>query len=88
VDMDKGTVLDYPNLRAEELLYWQKRAFREWAFRPAPMLTYLKMLLSDWSTVKSALSVGLQHLSWASTDTGAPIAGQLTSKLGIEPGSE
>lgn len=72
VDMDKGTVLDYPNLRAEELLYWQKKAFREWAFRPGPMITYLKMLLSDWSTVKTALSVGLQHLSWASTDSGMP----------------
>ena len=73
VDMDKGTVLDYPNLTAEELLYWQKRAFREWALRPGPMLTYLKMLFSDFSTLKSALSVGLQHLSWAGTDTGAPV---------------
>jgi len=73
VDMDKGTVLDYPNLSAEELLYWQKRAFREWALRPGPMLTYLKMLFSDFSTLKSALSVGLQHLSWAGTDTGAPV---------------
>ena len=74
VDMDKGTVLDYPNLSAERLLYWQKRAFREWAFRPGPMLTYLKMLLSDWSTVKSALSVGLQHLNWSTFDSGAPSA--------------
>lgn len=83
VDMDKGTVLDYPELPAERLLYWQKRAFREWAFRPGPMLTYLKMLLSDWSTVKSALSVGLQHLSWASTDTGVPIVSQLSSHMGM-----
>lgn len=66
VDMDKGTVLDYPELSAERLLYWQKRAFREWAFRPGPMLTYLKMLLSDFSTFRSALSVGIQHLSWQS----------------------
>ena len=73
VDMDRGTVLDYPNLSAERLLYWQKRAFREWALRPAPMMTYLKMLLSDWSTMRTALSVGLEHLSWASTDSGAPI---------------
>ena len=64
VDMDKGTVLDYDNLSAEQLMYWQKRAFREWAFRPGPMITYLKMLLSDTSTFKSALSVGLQTLSW------------------------
>jgi radical SAM superfamily enzyme YgiQ (UPF0313 family) len=74
VDMDKGTVLDYPDLSAERLLYWQKRAFREWAFRPGPIMTYLKMLMSDTSTLRSALSVGLQHLSWAGTDTGAPVA--------------
>ncbi len=74
VDMDKGTVLDYPGLPAERLLYWQKRAFREWAFRPGPIWTYLKMLVSDWSTIRSALSVGLQHLSWASTDTGSPVS--------------
>jgi radical SAM superfamily enzyme YgiQ (UPF0313 family) len=86
VDMDKGTVLDYPNLSAERLLYWQKRAFREWAFRPGPMFTYLKMLFSDFSTVKSALSVGLQHLSWASSDTGAPVESAsfsgVTAKVG------
>jgi radical SAM superfamily enzyme YgiQ (UPF0313 family) len=64
VDMDKGTVLDYPGLPAERLLYWQKRAWREWAFRPGPIFTYLKMLLSDLSTVRTALSVGVQHLSW------------------------
>ena len=72
VDMDKGTVLDYPELSAERLMYWQKRAFREWAMRPGPMMTYLKMLVSDPSTLKSALNVGMQHLSWVSTDTGAP----------------
>ena len=84
VDMDKGTVLDYPNLPAERLLYWQKRAFREWAFRPGPIFTYMKMLFSDTSTIKSALSVGLQHLTWAGTDTGAPIASELASGLGME----
>ena len=72
VDMDKGTVLDYPGLTAERLLYWQKRAFREWAFRPGPILTYIKMLISDPSTLRSAISVGFQHLSWVSTDTGTP----------------
>lgn len=66
VDMDKETVLDYPGLPAERLLYWQKRAWREWAFRPGPIFTYLKMLLSDLSTFRSALEVGLQHLSWQS----------------------
>lgn len=64
VDMDKGTVLDYPGLPAEKLLYWQKRAFREWALRPGPIMIYLKMLFSDFSTMKSAISVGLQHFQW------------------------
>lgn len=75
VDMDKGTVLDYPNISAERLLYWQKRAFREWAFRPGPAFTYLKMLMYDSSTMKTALNVGLQHIFWASSDSGAPIGG-------------
>jgi anaerobic magnesium-protoporphyrin IX monomethyl ester cyclase len=65
VDMDKETVLDYPELPAERLMYWQKRAFREWAFRPGPMFTYLKMLLSDASTFKTAVKVGLEHLRWS-----------------------
>jgi radical SAM superfamily enzyme YgiQ (UPF0313 family) len=64
VDMDKGTVLQYENLSAEELLAWQKRAFREWAFRPGPILTYLKMLASDYRTFKQAVRVGLEHLNW------------------------
>jgi anaerobic magnesium-protoporphyrin IX monomethyl ester cyclase len=71
VDMDKGTVLDYPELPAEKLLYWQKRAFREWAMRPGPILTYMKMLFSDPSTFQSALNVGMQTLKWqagATTD--------------------
>ncbi|NTW13127.1 MAG: hypothetical protein HGA30_07440, partial [Anaerolineales bacterium] len=75
VDMDKGTVLDYPNLPAEKLLYWQKRAFREWAFRPGPALTYLKMLTYDWATTKTAINVGLQHIFWSTSDSGAPIGG-------------
>lgn len=64
VDMDKGTVLDYGNLTAEELLYWQKRAFREWAFRPGPILTYIKMLFYDLRTLKTAINVGMQTLVW------------------------
>ena len=45
-------------------MYWQKRAFREWALRPKPAFTYLKMLLSDSSTFKIALDVGMQTLKW------------------------
>ncbi len=87
VDMDKGTVLDYPNLRAERLLYWQKRAFREWAFRPGPIFTYLKMLVSDWSTIRSAISVGLQHLTWASGESEAGGSSKLATNLGVRSGN-
>ncbi len=69
VDMDEGTVLDYPQLSAEELLAWQKKAFRSWALRPKPVLTYLKMLLSDYNTFKTALDVGFQHLTWLARQT-------------------
>ncbi|RPI29598.1 MAG: radical SAM protein [Acidobacteria bacterium] len=65
VDMDKGTVLQYENLSAEDLIYWQRRAFREWAFRPGPFLVYVKMLFSDLRTFKRAVRVGMEHLGWA-----------------------
>ena len=64
VDMDQSTVLDYPQLKAEQLEYWQKRAFREWALRPGPIMTYLKMVFSDTRTMRSAIDVGLQHVGW------------------------
>jgi anaerobic magnesium-protoporphyrin IX monomethyl ester cyclase len=63
VDMDQATVLDYDNLKAEDLLYWQKRAFREWAFRPGPVLTMLKSM-NTWAGFKSAVDIGLQTLGW------------------------
>jgi radical SAM superfamily enzyme YgiQ (UPF0313 family) len=63
VDMDQSTVLDYPGLKAEEMVYWQKRAFREWALRPGPMWTYLKSI-NGLSVVKSAVEIGWQTLSW------------------------
>jgi radical SAM superfamily enzyme YgiQ (UPF0313 family) len=65
VDMDKGTVLSYDNLSAEDLMYWQRRAFREWALRPGPVWTYAKMLVSDPRTLKRAVRVGLEHARWA-----------------------
>jgi radical SAM superfamily enzyme YgiQ (UPF0313 family) len=74
VDMDESTVLDYPDLPAERLEYWQKRAFREWALRPGPVMTYLKMLLSDKRTFKSAVDVGLQHLGWTRRHTSHEMA--------------
>jgi anaerobic magnesium-protoporphyrin IX monomethyl ester cyclase len=63
VDMDRSTVLDYKDLSAEQLEYWQKRAFREWAFRPKPILTYLKSI-NSLSVVRSALEIGLSTLGW------------------------
>jgi radical SAM superfamily enzyme YgiQ (UPF0313 family) len=68
VDMDKGTVLDYPDLPAERMEYWQKRAFREWAFRPGPMITFAKMLLTEPSMLKNAFNVASQHLTWLRGD--------------------
>lgn len=63
VDMDCSTVLDYPSLKAEDLERWQRRAFREWAMRPGPILTYLKMLTTP-GTLTSTVEVGLRHLTW------------------------
>jgi anaerobic magnesium-protoporphyrin IX monomethyl ester cyclase len=64
VDMDDSTVLDYRNLKAEDLERWQKQAWREWALRPGPALTYLKMLATP-GALKSAVEVGVRHLAWA-----------------------
>ncbi|HMN28310.1 MAG TPA: B12-binding domain-containing radical SAM protein [Caldilineaceae bacterium] len=64
VDMDKSTVLDYENLTAEQLEYWQKRATREWSLRPGPMMTFLKGL-NSWEGAKSAINVGWQMLQFA-----------------------
>jgi radical SAM superfamily enzyme YgiQ (UPF0313 family) len=63
VDMDQGTVLDYPDLKAEDLLYWQKRAFREWAFRPGPIWTFINGM-NTWAGFKSAMDIGFQTLGW------------------------
>jgi anaerobic magnesium-protoporphyrin IX monomethyl ester cyclase len=64
VDMDRSTVLDYPDMKAEDLEKWQKQAWREWAFRPGPAMTYLKMLATP-GALKSAIEVGVRHLVWA-----------------------
>ncbi len=64
VDMDKSTVLDYGDLTAEDLEYWQKRATREWSLRPGPAWTFIKGL-NSWEGAKSAFSVGWQMLQFA-----------------------
>ena len=61
--MDCSTVLDYPNLSAERLEYWQRRAFREWAFRPGPIWTFVKSINSP-AVLRSAIEIGLQTLGW------------------------
>jgi len=65
VDMDQSTVLDYNagGLTAEQLEYWQKRATRQWSFRPGPAMTFLKSLKS-WEGLKSGLNVGWQMLQF------------------------
>jgi len=63
VDMDRSTVLDYPNLSAEQLEYWQRRAFREWAFRPEPIWTFLKSI-NSLAVLRSAVEIGLETLGW------------------------
>ena len=66
VDMDQSTVLDYGNISAERLEYWQKRATREWSLRPGPMVTFLKGL-NTWEGAKSAVNVGWQMLQFSKT---------------------
>jgi radical SAM superfamily enzyme YgiQ (UPF0313 family) len=71
MDMDRSTVLNYPHLTAEELEYHAKRAFREWALRPGPALTYLRSMNSR-ATFTSALSLGFEHLKWVVSARGGP----------------
>ena len=63
VDMDRSTVLDYPDLPAHRLEYWQRRAFREWALRPGPVLTYLRSANSV-QALRSFVDIGWQTLLW------------------------
>ncbi|MBL7076956.1 MAG: radical SAM protein [Kiritimatiellae bacterium] len=65
VDMDKETVIDYPELSAERIGYWQRRAFREWAFRPGPIFAVMRMLCSDVSMLRSLVRVATDHAMWA-----------------------
>jgi radical SAM superfamily enzyme YgiQ (UPF0313 family) len=81
VDMDRSTVLDYPNLSAEQLEGWARRAFREWALRPGPALTYLKMLLGSPTLWRPALEIGLESLGWAGISNKQPVVGRPDRKL-------
>lgn len=70
-DMDVSTALNYPDMSAEELEYHAKRAFREWALRPGPAMTYLRSMNSV-ATLKPALSLGLEHLKWVLSGRNKP----------------
>ncbi len=63
VDMDRSTVLDYPEMPGERIEYWARRAFREWAFRPGPLWTYLTSMASP-ATFRAAVRIGLESLGW------------------------
>jgi radical SAM superfamily enzyme YgiQ (UPF0313 family) len=64
VDMDRCTVVNYPHLPAERMEHWARVAFRKWAFRPGPLWTYAKMLLSSPRLWPLALRVGMESLGW------------------------
>jgi anaerobic magnesium-protoporphyrin IX monomethyl ester cyclase len=63
VDMDRSTVLQYSNLSAEDLESEARRAMREWMFRPAPVITFLKSL-THLGALRSAFNVAFQQLKW------------------------
>jgi anaerobic magnesium-protoporphyrin IX monomethyl ester cyclase len=63
VDMDRSTVLDYPNLTAEQLEQHARRAFREWALRPGPILNYLRGI-NSLDAVRLAVGIGIEQLKW------------------------
>lgn len=65
VDMDRSTVLDYPDVSAEQIESWARQAFRAWALRPGPLWTYARMLLGSPSLWRPALALGLESLGWA-----------------------
>jgi anaerobic magnesium-protoporphyrin IX monomethyl ester cyclase len=63
VDMDRSTVLQYSNLSAEDMEAEARRAMREWMFRPAPVITFMKSL-THLGALRSAFNVAFQQLKW------------------------
>ncbi len=79
MDMDRVTALNYPHLSSRDLEYHAKRAFKAWALRPGPALTYLKSMNST-AAIKPALSLGLEHLKWiVSAKARNPLPRQMVS---------
>jgi anaerobic magnesium-protoporphyrin IX monomethyl ester cyclase len=54
VSLDQSIGSGNGRLKVEELEYWQKRAFREWALRPSPIWTMLKDL-NTWAHYRNAI---------------------------------
>ena len=61
-------MLDCANLRVERLEYWRKRVFREWAFRPEPILWFW-CTIDTWEGIKSGLSIIAQRFGWLGEST-------------------
>ena len=82
VDMDQSTVLDYADLHAERLEYWQKRATCEWSLRPGPMLTFVKGM-NTWEGFKSAMGVGWHGVRFAQSIVWTALAYNPVRPLGL-----
>lgn len=59
--VEQATALTNGHLNSEELTYWQKRAFREWALRPGAMWNIIKGL-NSWAHFKNITDIGWQPL--------------------------
>jgi len=62
VDMDKETVLDYPDLPAERTRVLAESGLSRVAFRPGTHVHFAKMLLASPSMLGNALNVAMQHV--------------------------
>ena len=63
VDMDKDTVLRHDNLSAEDLMYWQRRAFASGRCAPGRPDLHQDADVRP-QTFKRTVRVGLEHFSW------------------------
>ena len=54
-------MLDYPEMPAEWIQYWVRRACWEWASRPGPVWTYLTSMISS-VTLRSVMESGPKSL--------------------------
>ncbi len=62
-DMYNSTVVEYPNLTAEQIERAARRAARAWSLRPGPLWTFLKEMRHP-ETLRQWLQIGVRYLSW------------------------